>query len=261
MKLDEITRIKNALARAGAVFAVLFVLFGADGAIAYLRHPFNTLDMLPGETTSLTGPMAPGVQEIGGMLCESSSAYLTLTLDEVISGFWMGGRMWRGTLRLDGGIEPGKYTVSVFGREDGQRVGSNIFQVVVYPDRAARIAGSKSLIERTAGISPWTVSAGFFGMVLLMCGSLYFVSGKRDRLMADAGEAEVYHVTADASGFSIYFGLGERDGVGSGTRLLLTDPGRNSSEEITVEAVSETDAVARLGSLSKVRPGYLVKKI
>ncbi|MCE5335969.1 MAG: hypothetical protein LLG06_15415 [Desulfobacteraceae bacterium] len=261
MNLPRITQLKDAIAKTGAAFAILFVLCAGDGSIAYLRHPFNSLDMLPGETKNLTGPMAPGSAGITGMDSESTSERLSLGLEETISGFWMGNKMWRGTLRLSRDIEPGKYAVSVFGREDRKIVGSNVFEVIVYKDRSALLSASKSLLERHAGISPWTVSGVFFGLTLLVCGSLYLVSGVRDRLMAEAGEAEVYHVVADDTGILVYFGLGERNGVVGGTKLILADASGGNPQEITVDSVSKKDGMAKVGALSKVRPGYVVRKI
>jgi len=56
------------------------------------------------------------------------------------------------------------------------------------------------------------LGGGFFGLVLLCCAGLYLIGLKSDRFMAQEGEAEVYHITKDELGFSIYFALGSATG-------------------------------------------------
>ncbi|MHC1727153.1 MAG: hypothetical protein AB9866_14295 [Syntrophobacteraceae bacterium] len=261
MNLERITARKNRTALLGAALCILTLVCGADGGIAYLREPFNSLRMLPGESMRLTGPMAPGVADLEAMTFQSDSGSIAMNLEELISGFWLGARMWRGTLRLSADIEPGKYLVSVYGKEDQKKVGDNTFQIIVYKDLQAYLSDSKSLIQRYSGFSPWSVTAFSFLLVLLTCGLLYLLAGKRDRLMAEQGEAEIYHITKDDSGLSVYFGLGERNGVEKGSVLLLMDSREQALEEIMVDSVSETDAVAKVGLDRKVRTGFLVKKI
>lgn len=261
MNLNEITVLKGRIAKIAAVLCVLSLLSALEGSVAFLREPFNTFRLVPGSDEKLTGPMAPNVTDIAGMTSESTSDSVSLSLDETLSGFWMGGRMWRGTLSVTPNARPGKYVVSVFGIADQKKVGSNVFQIVVYPDRAAILSDSKSYILRYSGFSPWGIAAFLFFLVLLACGSLYIISGKRDRILADRGEAEVFHITKDAVGVSIYFGLGSRDGVKKGSRLALMDPDGMPVAEITVESVSESDGLAIMGPQSEVRPGYLVRKI
>ena len=260
MNMDQITLLKDRVAKSAAALCILFLLCTFDGGQAYLREPFNSLRMLPGESKKLTGPMAPGVFGLEGMTSEESSDSISMSLDQVISGFWLGVKMWRGTLTLRPDIEPGNYMVSVFGTEDQKKVGSNTFQVVVYKDRAARLADSKSFLLRYGGISPWIVAGSFFVLVLITCGGLYLVTGKRDSLMAEQGEAEIYHIARDALGLSIYFGLGKRNGVEKGSHLSVMNSKGQSLEEVRVESASETDGMARVGPLCEVRTGDRVKR-
>ncbi len=259
--MEEISLLKDRVAKIGAAFCILFLLCVVDGGQAYLREPFNRLRMLPGMTEKLTGPMAPGVNGLEGMTSEESSDSISMSLEQMISGFWLGGKMWRGTLSLRPDAETGNYMVSVFGTEDQKRVGQNTFQVVVYKDRAALLADSKSLLLRYSGISPWLIAGSFFLLVLITCGGLYLISGKRDELMAERGEAEIFHITRDALGLSIYFGLGTSNGVGEGSRLSIMDPKGRELDETSVESVSEGVGMARVGPLLDVRTGYRVKRI
>ncbi|MGA2401017.1 MAG: hypothetical protein ABSG91_04830 [Syntrophobacteraceae bacterium] len=260
MDLERITAWKNRIGLAGAALCCLFVISAIDGGVQYLRQPLNFLRLLPGESIKLTGPMAPGVRSIDGMEFETDSPAVSMSLEEVISGYWMGARMWRGRIDLSAHIVPGTYIVSVFGKEDRKRVGANTFQVTVYNDRASYLAGSKSLIMRYSGVSPWMAAGFFFSMVLLACMCLYLVSGKKDRLMAEQGEAEVFHVTRDETGISIYFGLGRLHGIERGLELQLLDSKRRPLGQVKVESVSDTNAMAEATRLSEVTTGCLVKR-
>lgn len=260
MSLERITILKKRVALFGAALFVLSLLCGADGGIAYLREPFNSVRMLPGESARLTGPMAPEAPGLEAMTFQSDSRSITMNLEELISGFWMGARMWRGTLQLSPDIEPGIYLVSVFGKDDQKKVGANTFQVIVYKDRRSYLSDSKSLIQRYSGISPWIAAGFFFLLIILTCGLLYILAGKRDRLLAELGIAEIYHIAPDISGFAIYFGLGQRNGVEKGSHLLVMDSKEEVIGEIIADSVSETDGMAKVGPDSKIRTGFMVKK-
>lgn len=261
MSLEQITRWKNLLAGAGAAVCALFLIAVLDGAAAYLRTPSNSLRMLAGESTRLTGPMPPETKNLERMTYSGSSDFVSIALEEVISGFWFGTRMWRGTLRLDAGIEPGQYGLTVFGKDDQKKVGANTFQITVYGNNASLRADLESFVERFTGISPWVVSGAFFLLVALVCGTLFLVSCRREKLMAEAGEAEIYRVAREEAGFAIYFGLGRQHGLEKGSRLVLMDGKGRDLEEIVAESVSERDSLARVGPLAVVRPGYMVRKI
>ncbi|HIJ68631.1 MAG TPA: hypothetical protein HPP57_03905, partial [Deltaproteobacteria bacterium] len=118
MDLDGIGAWKNRISLTGAVLCCLFTIAVIDGGVWYLRQPFNSLRLLPGESVNLTGPMAPGVGAVDGMGFETDSAAVFVSFEEVISGFWMGARMWRGRIYLSPEIVAGDYVVSVFGKED-----------------------------------------------------------------------------------------------------------------------------------------------
>ena len=261
MNLEQITTIRNRIAKAGAAMCVLFLLCALDGSVTYLREPVNNLRMLPGESVKLTGPMVPGLAGVTGMQWEASSELISMSLEQMIAGFWMGAKMWRGTLTLNSDIVPGKYTLWIYGKEDGKRVGANTFQVIVYKGRADYLSDSTSLLLRYTGVSPWIVAASFFCMVLLACGTLYLISGKRDKLMAEQGEAEIYHIDRNPAGISIYFGLGGRNGIAKGSKLVVMDSNRRPLEEVRVESVSDSDGVAKVDPLSTVRTGDLVRRL
>jgi hypothetical protein len=260
VELDRTIAWKDRISLAGAVLCCLFIISIIDGGVDHLRRPSNSFRLLPGESLKLTGPMAPEVGTVDGMDFETNSPAVYVFLREVISGFWLGTRMWRGRVDLSPEIVPGDYIVTVFGKEDQKRVGANTFHLIVYKDREARLDASNSIIERYSGVSPWVGAGIFFSATLLTCLCLYVISGKKDRLMALRGEAEVFHVQKDETGVSIYFGLGSNHGLERGSELVLLDAKGRPLGQIRVETVSDTDAMAKVDPLIEVSPGCLVKK-
>lgn len=261
MDLDRISAWKGRIGLAGAVLCCLFILSIIDGGLDFLRRPSNSFRLLPGESVKLTGPMAPDVGAVEGMDFETSSPDVSVSLQTVISGFWLGTRMWRGRVDLSSEIVPGDYVVTVFGKEDQKRVTANTFHLFVYKDREALLAASNSLILRYSGVSPWVAAGSSFLAVLLTCACLYVMAGKQDRLMALRGEAEVFHVKNDEAGVFIYFGLGRNHGIEPGSELFLLDSKGRSLGQIRVESVSDTDAAAKVDPWIEVGPGCLVRKI
>ncbi len=261
MDAQSISLWKKRVARVAAGFSILFALFTLDSSVAYLREPSNTLELLPGQSSSLLGPLAPGAEGVSGMTYESTSERVSLALEEVVTGFWFGGKMWKATLGVAPDTAPGTYKIVVFGKVDSRKIKANTFDVVVYRDQAAKQAGAKSLLMRLSGLNSMILAIGSFVLMLVCCACLYFMSGVRDRLMAQQGEAEVYHVKRDKDGASVYFGLGAVHGIKAGARLVLMDERRRPVEEITVDSVDLKDARARAGAQVSVEVGYLVKKI
>jgi hypothetical protein len=261
MDLEHTKTLRNRVSIACAILFCMTILAAIDGAVGYFRQPINSFAMFPGGSLKLTGPMAPDTAGVNDMMAQTDTPEVAVSLLETLQEYWFGMRMWRGEITLSPNIAPGTYSVRVFGKKDQRIFEDNTFRVIVYSDRQAYLADSKSIILSNTGTSPWTVTGYLLICVFLGCVWLYVISRKQDRLMAEElGEAEVYHVRRQPNAVYIYFGLGLRNGITKGAKLLSTDPHGKRMEEAVVEDVSDTDAIARLGPLSNAHPGYIVKK-
>jgi hypothetical protein len=261
MNLAEIKIRRNRVSVVCAVLFCVMILAALDGAMGYLRQPINSYAVFPGDSVKLTGPMAPDAVTISDMLVQTDTPDVSMAIIETLQEYWFGMRLWRGQIDVSRSTAPGTYAVRVLGRKDQRLFDDNTFRVIVYKDREAYLADSKSLILRNTGVSPWRVTAGMLALVFLGCLWLYRISREKDRLMAEIGEAEVYHVRRETNAVYIYFGLGRRDGINKGAKLLSSDPRTSKTEEAVVEDVSDTDSIARLSPLSGAHPGYIVRRV
>jgi hypothetical protein len=194
------------------------------------------------------------------MAVQTDTPEVSARLIESLQEYWFGMRLWRGQVEIGPNAAPGTYSVRVVGRKDQRLFDDNIFRIIVYANRDAYLADSKSLILRTTGVSPWTVTLTLLVCVFIGCLWLYGISREKERLMAEVGEAEVYHVRRETNAVYIYFGLGRRNGIVKGAKLVSSDPRTRKTEEAVVEDVSDTDCIARLSPLSGAHPGYIVRK-
>ncbi|MDP3028748.1 MAG: hypothetical protein Q8O04_04520, partial [Deltaproteobacteria bacterium] len=114
------------------------------------------------------------------------------------------------------------------------------------------------LIRRYLGIPPWWVAVFFLPLTALMFGMVFYLSQKKEHLMAQGGKAEVYRVKKGEAGYEIAFGLGTRHGIQPGDRLILLNESGQPVGTAEVREASETDSVAITGLDCVVKPGYIV---
>jgi hypothetical protein len=72
--------------------------------------------------------------------------------------------------------------------------------------------------------------------------------------------AEIYKIAEVDGGYEVAFGLGKKNGLGTGDRLPLLDAAGNRVGEVIVDVVYDSDATARVGSPSAIKPGYYVSR-
>lgn len=260
MNLNQAILWRDRAAKVAAVFCVLFVLTAVDGIIAGFRHPWNLLELLPGESVQINGHLGHRIEGVEELRYSSESELVQVTFEAVHTGFWFGGQMWRGLLTLDPHIGPGTYTVLVSTTTNPFNNPPNQFRVDVFPDATSLQKNARSLIRRWFGISPW-VAFAYLGMVTLIgVGVVYLISHKKERLLRLEGMAEIYHVTPGENGQEALFSLGISSGVREGDRLVLLDGEGMPAGHVHVLRVSETDALALVESDNHAYTGWLVQK-
>lgn len=259
MDLAQATLYRRTAGRIGLIVGVLLLASLIDGVISRHRTAFNVVNALPGSRQEIFGPLAEKVAGVQDLTYESSAPHLTLTLENIFTGHWFGDDMWRGWLTVGPPTPPGKYTLTVKLRQPQSAAPPVVFRVNVYADVAALNKNALSLVQRYTGWSPWWLAAGTLPVLLAMGLTVFWLSGKIDRLLAQAGRAEVYRVTRRESGFDLNFGLGSQHGVKPGDRLDLFDPSGQHVGAVAVTEVSEAVGVA-WAEVSEVRPGFFVQK-
>ena len=260
MNLDQVSRWRDHVGRAGALLCLLFFLSVLDALIAQFRQPVNTLNLLPGASEKINGQLAEEVV-LEDLTYKADSEHIHVSLDSVHRGFWLGGFMWRGLVKVDPNIEPGQYTLTVGPKGKLQQAPPlSTFRIRVHPDPYSHRQSHKSLVYRYTGISSMWVIALLIPFIPLALGGTIYLSRRREFLLAQHGMAEIYRVKKDENAYQVAFSLGTNQGVEPGTWLQLLDESGQSLGTIKVLESTETDSVAKVGLEMNVRPGYLVSK-
>ena len=259
MDLAGLGRWRRIGGRVGAFLCVLLVLVLLDALLGQFRKPFNVYQVLPGETVEVNGPLDEKVQGVQDLTYEAASPELTLTIEVVHRGYWLGGEMWRGRLKVSPQIQPGKYHLTVKVKNKTYPSPPLALVIKVHPDQISRQRSSLSLIERHTGLSPWRLALGMLLGVALAFGAVFMLSMQMDTLLAQEGQAEIYRVKAQEGYWEISFGLGAQHGLQPGDAVTIMDETGQTLGSGEVREVSPKDAVAVVSSTYEPKPGWLAR--
>ncbi len=258
MNLEEASRRRKTAGKIAAVFFVLLFASILDGCIAKFREPINVFNILPGDLVKVDGPLEKEVKNTGELAYTSTSDSVRLSFDATQKGYWLGGRMWIGTITTSPQISPGEYEIKAYIKALTVQKPSAIFRVKVHKDYASLRTSFKSLIRRYLDISPWWVALALFPFMGGSVGIVYYFAQKEEYFLAQQGKAEVYLVRQREQGCEVVFGLGTRSGVQPGMRLGLYDEKGKFMGTIQVQEATESDAFALVGYECAVKEGYIV---
>ncbi len=256
--LEQISRWRTLLGKVGALCCLLMFLALLDGLVARFQEPFNVLKVLPGMSLEINGPLQEEVHDVRDLTYAGSSQHLRLSFDAVHKGYFLGGDMWRGRLRVDPQAPPGEYTLAVGIKGKTPAKPLPPYRVLVFADPWSRQRSEKSLLRRYWGLSPWATAASFLPVIFLFFGGVFYLSQKRERLLAGLGRAEIYRVASRDGECVIGFGLGTDQGLQPGSRLRILD---DQDQEVGTGEVQEstaTDSLALVRSDREIKPGYVV---
>jgi hypothetical protein len=260
MDLGQVNHWRDLASKIGAVFCVVALLVLVDGLLVQFREPANLIKVLPGESVEINGELTDEAHRIEELTFTTNSDQLKVTFEAIHKGYFLGGDMWRGRLTVSPQISPGEYSLSVIPKRTVSPRKAPAFRIIVFPDALSLQKSSTSLVRRWFGISAFVVAAGCLPGILLAFGAVYLLSGKRETLLAVAGQAEVYRVTRTESGCEIRFALGAASGIVPGTRIIIyNDTGRQVATG-TVEVSNRTDAAAQVTGSQEIKVGYLVSR-
>jgi len=229
-----------------------------DGLVARFREPPNLLKVLPGMSLEVNGPLEEEIGDIRELTYASSSPDLHLTFGAAHKGYFLGGDMWRGQLRVDPRTPPGEYhlTVGVKGKNPARPLPP--YRVLVFADPWIKQQSYKSLVRRHAGLTPWAAAAYFLPAILLLFGGVYYFSQKQEKLLARLGRAEIYRVASREGEYVIAFGLGTAQGLQAGSTIDIFNEQGQAVATGEVEEASATDSLAVVRSGQEIKPGYVV---
>ncbi len=260
MNCEQTKKWRTLVGKAGIIF-VLLVFYGAlDGLVSLSGCPGgDVIGLIQGESEHVNGQLARNIRSLDDLTYVSDSDLIRLSFEAVHPGFWMGGTMWRGILKVDRSNVAGEHTLSVFLKGAENMGPQSVLKIKVYPDSSSYRKDSRSFLYRHLGLSPWWLTLTSFFLVLIAFGSVFLISQKLEKLLNQEGKATIYVVTREGEEYRIGFGLGKSKGVTPGMLLTVLDENEIPVEKGRVMEASERDSVARIGVHGAVMPGHIVR--
>jgi hypothetical protein len=261
MDLGQINRWRDLASKIAAVCCALALFFLVDGLLVHFREPANLVKVLPGAVVEINGELTDEAHGVQDLTFVSSSDRLQVSFEAVHKGYFLGGDMWRGRLLVGRDIAPGEYSLAVIPKRATSPRKAPSFRILVFADAARLQQSSTSVVRRWFGISAFSAAAGCLPGILLAIGVVYWLSGKREALLAARGQAEIYQVTRGDGGCEIRFALGTAQGMSPGAGVAIYDAGGRQVGTGTVEAANLKVAVALVTGDQEIKVGYLVSRI
>ncbi len=117
-------RFSRFMGRLSGLVFLIAALAVVDGLQTLVRHEFNEVSIIPGETIAVSGMMPQDASGLSDLRVEMEGlSGLTFTPVDAFKGFWMGGNMWRAELKADTAAAPGKGTITVVDMVPLKKVG------------------------------------------------------------------------------------------------------------------------------------------
>jgi hypothetical protein len=264
MDLEQVHKWRNLASKIGAAFCVIALLALVDGLLVHFREPADLVKVLPGAVVQIDGELTDEAHRIDDLTFVGNSDQLQVAFDALHKGYFLGGDMWRGRLIVGRHISPGEYSLSIIPKRTVSPRKAPAFRIIVFPDALSLQKSSTSLIRRWFGISAFVVAAGCLPGILLGFGAVFLLSGKRDALLAAAGQAEVYRVTRVEDALEIRFSLGTNHGIGPGTRLVILGEDNSPLGTVEVQESSKTDSwgiISPGGTDHEIKVGLIISRL
>jgi hypothetical protein len=260
MDLAQITRWRDLVSKVAAAFCAIALLAVVDGLLVHFREPSNLFKVLPGEVAGIDGNLTDEAKSVEDLTYESNSDRLKVTFEAIHPGYFLGGDMWRGRLIVGPQISPGEYRLVVKHKRSSSGGAGTAFRVMVFPDARSLRNSSFSQIRRWFGISAFWVAASCLPGIVLAFGAVFLLAGRREKLLAAAGKAEVYRVIRTETGCEIRFALGAAHGIVPGVQVIIYKDSGGQVATGIVEAANQTDAAAQVTTSQEIKVGYLVSR-
>jgi hypothetical protein len=261
MDLGQVNRRRDLASKIATAFCVIAFLAMIDGLLVHFREPANLIKVLPTASVEINGELTDEAHQVADLTFTSDSDQLKVIFEAIHKGYFLGGDMWRGRLIVGPGISPGEYSLAVLPKRAASSRKAPAFRILVFPEALSLQKNSASAVRRWFGVSAFVVAAGCLPGILLAFAAVYWLSGRREALLAATGRAEIYQVTGGDGGCEIRFGLGTVHGISPGTRVAIYDAMGQQVGTATVEVCNQKVSVAQATSDQPIKAGYLVSRV
>ena len=234
-------------------FFLLASLF--DGVIAGGRNDPNLYEVLPGQSIKMSNSMPPETEQLDQLWLRTTNPSIGLELEDVHTGFWMGGRQWQATVTVPASLPAGDYPVSLSARNETSPKLTQTNTLRVYASKDAMRQGSLSLLVRTTGFNPFLLA---LSLLPLGIASSYASTKLSRRINADLsaqGLAQIFRVMKTPEGMRVFFSLGANNGLSVGDDVELFDSnGSKPIGSLRVDQVrlEDSEALVPVGITAKI---------
>lgn len=252
--------LRRQLGRVGGMLLALAMLLLLDGMSAGLRKHPDTFRALPGESVAISANVPMFVDAPDKILVQSAPRGVSLRVDQVMAGYWMGGRLFAGAVEVGPEARPGDQPLVLsFPPDETGKVYTLSYTVRVYADVAAMRADSPYFTERWRGSAPYSLAGILAGLGLACLGLVFLLSQRLESQLADGGMAEIYKSKRLPEGLELEFGLGGRHGLTPGDQIQVLAANLLCVGPATVTEVRENAATAKASPLLNVGPDSFVR--
>jgi hypothetical protein len=246
--------------RIGSLLCILLFLVIIDGLVSRFREPHNRFSGLPGDRLAISGPLAEKAEQVGELTYQTNSPDIQLEFDTIQTGFWLGGYLWNGYLSIGPRTRPGGYQLTVQNKKTPSEKSPSLFHVDVYKGLREFQRNSKSFLVSSLGLYSWQAGLFLIPFIAFTFGVVFYLSHKTEGLLAEQGKAEVYRIRKGETGYEIFFGLGQKQGIRPGSRLTLSNNQGKEIGSICVEKVFENHSTAQVDFGLTIQPGFIISR-
>ena len=210
---------RNRQRLAGVFAAVLLILAFvvlADGLLSRMRGGGSyRLEMLPGTSEAVSGPMGSGPALASEMRAFPipADAPLSFEFQGFFTSYWFGTGMWRGLVHVSETAPSGTYALAV-GIEGQPSSSFQTYTISVAASAREQDRASLSMVRRYTGFNPFYLAA-IFGVFGIGTGiSSFFLGRRQNALLRDLGLAEIVRVQPEGNFVRVYAVQGKREVTG-----------------------------------------------
>ncbi len=259
IRAERIWKLQRGSGVMAAIFLTVALLMLLDGLRSGIFGS-SQVRLAPGEVYAVSGPMPPKTERIEDFVIADTAedGSLSLVPEGIYTGYWFGGGMWRGHIRVGAFPRPGEYTISVRDRFGEKQNPALVFAVRVFASAAERQAHSRSLVYRWTGVRAYWLAA-CVGLVGMAAAGGNFLLGRRwSAILAEHGCGEIFRLKSVNGRVELGVELDDPERAVIGATFRFTHPRRGDlgqgrvialgHGEITVEAAG--DVPVRLGDIA-----------
>lgn len=213
--------------------------------------------LVAGEEYAVSGPMPPKTEHVRDFVIEGMPADGSVSLlpENVFTGYWFGGGMWRGRIIAAAHPQPGVYALKVRDKFGEKQNPALVFTVRVFADAQDRRMHSPSVVMRWTGQDAYLFTAVFFVFGVFGAVGNYVLGRKWSLVLAEHGCGEIFRVRRVDGRVDVGVELPEALRVPVGAMYRFTHPSRGDLGRGRVIARVEHEITLRLDMDAPVRPG------